>query len=59
MIKLTHYLCRNPEQINKLINELVKQPKSTASVIESISKYCTYERRKRTNFVELMYEMMA
>ncbi len=59
MLKLTHYLCRNPEQINKLITGLINYPKSTHASIESISKYCTYEKRKRTNFVELMYEIMA
>lgn len=59
MLKLTHYLCRNPDQINTLSNELLNRSKSTASVIESISKYCTYEKRNRNNFVELMYEMMA
>lgn len=59
MLKLTKYLCRHPNKIKPLIKVLENYIEKPGKIIKSISRYCTYDVRKRTNFVETMYEMFA
>ena len=53
LIKLTNYLSRNKNKIAKIICILLKTT-GRQPVLNSLARYCTYDKRKRLNFVEKM-----
>ena len=54
LIKVTHYLIRNPEKIIDISKELNKFTGNVERNINALAKYCSYDKRKRLNFGQLM-----
>jgi hypothetical protein len=51
ILKLTKYLCRHQEKIIGIFEELFSITALLGSVMETIARYCMYDKRKkRTNF---------
>ena len=48
LIKITHYLMRNPEKIIQIILDLYKFPKKLSKSIQTISRYCSYDKKKKS-----------
>ena len=53
LIKLTHYLTENKNKTAEIICILMKTT-GTQPVLNSLARYCTYDKRKRLNFAEKM-----
>ena len=53
LIKITHYLMRNPEKIIQIILDLYKFPKKLSKSIQAIARYCSYDKKK-SNFQQDM-----
>jgi len=55
LIKLTHYLFRNPKKIAALYYEISKYEGEMSENISSLARYCTYDKRKnRLNYEQQM-----
>jgi len=47
LIKVTHYLIRNPKKIADIIIELSQYSGSIEKSIGTLAKYCSYDKRKQ------------
>ena len=54
LIKVMHYLTRNPIKIIEIITDLIKNPNKPGKSIITLAKYCSYDTRKRLNFEQEM-----
>jgi len=54
LMKVTHYLTRNPSKIINIISELSLHEEKPGSSITALAKYCSYDQRKRLNFDQEM-----
>lgn len=50
LLKVIHYLSRNP---SKMI-ELIRNPTKPGTTIIALARYCSYDKRKRLNFEQEM-----
>lgn len=50
MLKVVRYLMKNPAKILKLINGINQNPKQQGNQLQALARYCSYEKRKRSNF---------
>lgn len=53
LMKFTRYLERNPDRKGKLLQALLAPP-SRHPVLDALARDCTYDKRKRRNFVQKM-----
>jgi hypothetical protein len=56
MMKLTKYLIKNPTRIPGIIAAL--QEKNQSHIIAALARYCTYDKRKRLNFQQMLEEFL-
>jgi len=54
LIKVAHYLTRNPNKIIDIIMELRLFSGNIEKSISALAKYCSYDKRKRLNFEQEM-----
>lgn len=54
LLKVTHYLVRNPSKIIKVIIEITNYSGNINKNIRILAKYCSYDKRKRVNFEQKM-----
>ena len=55
LLKLTHYLQRNPSKIPILLNEINNNEGEITKSISALKRYCSYEnRRNKTNYEQQM-----
>jgi len=54
LIKITHYLVRNPQKITLILKELKGEPNSSFLSVKTIAKYCSYDKRKRPHYQKNM-----
>jgi len=59
LIKVTHYLIRNPNKIIDIIIELSQYSGSIEKPISTLAKYCSYDKRKRLNFEQEMDKLFS
>jgi hypothetical protein len=50
LLKVMHYLTRNPIKTIEIITNLAKNPNKPEKGIIALAKYCSYDTRKRRNF---------
>lgn len=50
LVKVTHYLIRNPQKLILILKELRNKPSEPFTTINILAKYCSYDKRKRTNY---------
>ena len=50
LMKLTHYLIRNPQKITELLKVVHEYQGKAQNSFYSLSRYCAYDKRKRSNF---------
>ena len=50
LIKVTHYLMRNPTKIIEIILELCEYSEKPSRTINAIARYCSYDKRNRINY---------
>lgn len=50
LVKVTHYLIRNPQKLILILKELRNKPGEPFTTINILAKYCSYDKRKRTNY---------
>ncbi|MCL6261743.1 IS4 family transposase, partial [Aquiflexum sp. TKW24L] len=48
LMKVTHYLIRNPHKLTMILMELNNKPKEPCPTMNILAKYCSYDKRKRT-----------
>jgi hypothetical protein len=49
LMKVTHYLIRNPQKLILILKEL-KNPTQSYAAVNILAKYCSYDKRKRTHY---------
>ncbi len=57
LLKVLKYLNRNPQRAVDIIEQISTM--HISKPIEALAKYCSYDKRKRKNFEQLMYETFA
>lgn len=50
LFKVTQYLTKNPNRINKILKEICQYSTKLTPSIAALAKYCSYDKRKRLNF---------
>lgn len=60
LLKVIHYLTRNPDKIIKIMAELLENPEVTGKDIIALTRYCSYEKRiKRLNYEQYMENLFG
>jgi hypothetical protein len=54
LLKVIHYLTRNPTKLIEIITEFVNNPTKPGTAIITLARYCSYDKRKRLNFEQEM-----
>jgi len=54
LLKVMHYLNRNPSKMIEISTELIKNPTKPGATIIALARYCSYDKRKRLNFEQEM-----
>ncbi len=49
-MKTTHYLIRHPKKLVQIIMNLFDCPKTASKAIKIMAKYCSYDKRIRSNY---------
>lgn len=50
LMKTTHYLMRHPKKLVQIIADLVDCPGMASKTINIMARYCSYDKRKRSNY---------
>lgn len=50
MLKVTRYLMKNPNTIKEILTELSQDLGSIGPFVSSLARYCSYDKRKRSNY---------
>lgn len=50
LMKVTHYLIRNPAKLKQIIVDLFNCPGNASKAIKTMARYCSYDKRLRTNY---------
>lgn len=50
LLKVTHYLIRNPQKLILILRELKNKPSEPYTAVNILAKYCAYDKRKRTHY---------
>ena len=58
IMKLVNYLMINPEMLNKYLSLIKSNEKYTKSLCMPFIKYCTYDKRNRLNYCQLLEELL-
>ena len=59
LIKVTHYLIRNPNKIIDIFREISQYSRSIEKTINALARYCSYDKRKRLNFEQEMDKLYS
>ncbi len=59
LLKVTHYLKRNPDKIIDIFTALSQGRESTSNPICILAKYCSYDTRNRKNYEQQMDKLYA
>jgi hypothetical protein len=59
LLKVMHYLTRNPTKMIEIITELIKNPAKPGIAIIALARYCSYDKRKRLNFEQQMHTLFS
>lgn len=59
LLKVTHYLIRNPDKIIKIITELIVEHNKPGKAINALARYCSYDKRKRINYEDEMDDLFS
>jgi hypothetical protein len=60
LLKVIHYLTRNPEKIIRIMAELVENSDVPGKDIIALARYCSYEKRiKRLNYEQHMEKLFG
>lgn len=60
LLKVIHYLIRNPDKIIRIIAELAENPGLPGKDMIALARYCSYEKRiKRLNYEQYMEKLFA
>lgn len=54
VLKLTKYLFRHPKKIVSIVQEINDPNRRSKGAINAVAKFCTYEKRKRLNYLQKM-----
>lgn len=54
MLKLTKYLLRNTSRMIHIVEEINNFDKSIGNSIKALAKFCTYDKRKRLNYQQVI-----
>jgi Transposase DDE domain len=57
MIKFIHYLMKNTSQLINLLNHCLNIQEYIKPYLDPIVRYCTYDKRKRQNFHQLVNDL--
>lgn len=58
MMKFIKYLLKNPEKLSKILTQTTKSYQSCDDSLIAIVRYCTYDKRKRLNYCQLLQETL-
>lgn len=50
LMKTTHYLIRHPNKLVQIIADLSAFPEKPSETIKIMARYCSYDKRKRSNY---------
>lgn len=59
LLKVIKYLNRHWDKIHEIIEAVFDNSNSTIKPIDSLAKYCSYDKRKREDFEQLMNKIFA
>ena len=59
LLKVMHYLTRNPSKMIEIITELITNPAKPGTTIIVLARYCSYDKRKRLNFEQEMDNLFS
>lgn len=55
LLKITHYLVRNPQKLTIILKELKNEQTNSYASVNAIAKYCSYDKRKRPHYQKDMH----
>lgn len=50
LMKITHYLIKHPMKLIQITADLSDYPQEVSKTMEIMAKYCSYDKRKRSNY---------
>jgi len=58
LLKTTHYLMRHPKKLVQIIADLFDCPGTASTTINTMARYCSYDKRKKRSNYQQDLEMV-